>query len=223
MRFNRRQEAQLYIKGCIQWMQDQVSEGWDPYYVNFMFQPLPGSLPTIIAQMHSGIQAGFYSRFWSEFTRNSRSPSQQHRLPKLWLFPDRPGPKKQKKLSAEFFRGNDGGLHFNGPLLIPPKSRFQGCPIQHIEANQSKYLRHGLCRIDLEPVYNIAGMVDYAAKTVKWGRANIEDCLYLPAPLSELPAKIRAPWGDREAEGLEADREWLRVNYTGSDPRRVGA
>ena len=32
---------------------------WEPYYINIMFHPLPGSLATLISTMHRGIKKGF--------------------------------------------------------------------------------------------------------------------------------------------------------------------
>lgn len=176
-----------WIDGCTQWMDDHVEEGWDPYYINFMFHPLPGSLPTLISTMHRGIKKGFYSQFCTRFARDPRSVSGQQQIPRLWLVPDRPGPRRnRKKYGCNFLTRNDNGLHFNGPMLIPPKSRFRGCPIEHIEANQSKYARYGIERIHVKQVDDIPGIADYAFKTVKWGRADPDDILFLPFSPSEL-------------------------------------
>jgi hypothetical protein len=142
-----------WIDGCTQWINDHASKGWDPYYINIMFHPLPGSLPTLISTMHHGIRKGFYSQFCTRFARDPRSVSGQQRIPRLWLAPDRPGPRRnRKKYGCDFLTRNDNGLHFNGPMLIPPKPRFRGCPIEHIEANQSKYARYGIERSHVKQV-----------------------------------------------------------------------
>jgi hypothetical protein len=110
----------------------------------------------------------------------------------MWLAPDRPGPRKKRlKCPHDFLTltRNDNGLHFNGPMLIPPKSRFQECPIEHINANQYKYARQGIERIDVKPIWNIPGIAEYAFKTIKWGRADPGDILILPLSSSELPQK----------------------------------
>jgi hypothetical protein len=177
-----------WINGCTQWMDDHVEEGWCPYYINIMFHPLPGSLPTLISTMHRGIKKGFYSPFCTRFARHPRSKSGQQQIPRLWLIPDRPVSKRNvKKYACDFLARNDNGLHFNGPMLIPPKSRFRECPIEHIEENQSKYARYGIERIHVKPIDDTAGIADYVFKTVKWGRADPYDILFLPFSSSELP------------------------------------
>jgi hypothetical protein len=138
--------------------------------------------------MHHGIRKGFYSQFCTRFARDPKSVSGQQQIPRLWLIPDRPVAKRNgKKHGCDFLTRNDNGLHFNGPMLIPPKSRFRGCPIEHIEANQSKYARHGIERIHVKPVYDIPEIVDYSFKTIKWGRADLDEILILPVSPNELP------------------------------------
>jgi hypothetical protein len=180
----------IWIDGCIQWMMNWVSVGWSAYYLNIMFNPLPGSLPTIVSTMHRGIHKGFYCSLCTRFVRNPRSPSEQQRLPKLWLYPDRPGfRRKRKKYSSDLLTRNDNGLHFNGALLLPPKSRFHGSIIEHISENQTRYCRHGIERIHVKEADYIPGAIDYAGKTVKWGRADPDDILILPLSPGELPNK----------------------------------
>jgi hypothetical protein len=31
--------AQIWIKGCTEWVREWVLKGWKLYYVNFMFEP----------------------------------------------------------------------------------------------------------------------------------------------------------------------------------------
>jgi hypothetical protein len=196
-----------WINGCTQWITDHVLEGWNPYYINIMFHPLPGSLPTLISTMHHGIRKGFYSQFCTRFARDPRSKSGQQQIPRLWLIPDRPVSKRNgKKHGCDFLTRNDNGLHFNGPMLIPPKSRFRECPIEHIEANQSKYIGHGIERIHVKKVYDNPGIADYAFKTVKWGRADPDDILILPISPSELPQKSPSsiPPYDRGIKDIQA-------------------
>jgi hypothetical protein len=190
MKIDLAQMSSNWIDGCTQWMNNHESEGWEPYYINIMFHPLPGSLPTLISTMHRGIKKGFYSPFCTRFARHPRSNSGQQQIPRLWLIPDRPVAKQNgKKHGCDFLTRNDNGLHFNGPMLIPPKSRFRGCPIEHIEVHQSKYARHGIERIHVKQVDDIPGIVDYSFKTVKRGRADPYGILFLPFSSSELPQR----------------------------------
>lgn len=123
-------------------MYEYVSCGWQPYYMNFMFDALQGTLPAIVAQMHRAIEKGFYGQFCTRFTRNPTAESQHRKLPRLWLFPDLPG-WKRRKVSLQELTINAGGLHFNGPMLIPWWSRFKECPIRHIGDNHDRYARRG--------------------------------------------------------------------------------
>ena len=190
MTINLTQMSSSWIDGCTQWMKDHESEGWEPYYINILFHPLPGSLPTLISTMHRGIKKGFYSPLCTRFARHPRSKSGQQQIPRLWLIPDRPVSKRNgKKHACDFLARNDNGLHFNGPMLIPPKSRFRECRIKHIEANQSRYARHGIERIHVKPIDDTAGIADYVFKTVKWGGADPDDILILPVSASELPQR----------------------------------
>jgi hypothetical protein len=171
-----------------------------------MFHPLSGSLSTIIAKMKYGIKKGFYSQICTRFARDPRSSSGQQQIPRLWLIPDRPVSKRNgKKHGCDFFTRNDNGLHFNGLMLIPPKSRFRECPIEHIEANQSKYTGHGIERIHVKPVDYMPGIADYVFKTVKWGRADPDDILILPFSSSELPRRTPSyVSGDRGIKDFQA-------------------
>jgi hypothetical protein len=181
---NQTDPAGVWIKGCAQWIYDLVFKGWKLYYVNFMFEPLRGPPSAIIPQMRRGIHK-FYGRFCTEFIHNGRAKTEQERMPQLWLFPDLPV-HKNKGSSLRKVTIN-GGIHYNGPMLIPPVSRFQECPIKHLENNQARYARNGIERIYLMVGGDIPGLADYAAKTIKNHRADEGDILILPRSVTELP------------------------------------
>ena len=185
---NQPDTADIWIKGTTQWMNEWVSKGWTLFYVNFMFEPLRGPPASIVPKMKRGVHK-FYGRFCLKFIHNGRAKSEQERMPMLWLFPDLPVFKHEKTSLREVTI--NGGLHFNGPLLIPPISRFEECPIKHLEENQAKYARYGIERIHIVSGYDIPGLVDYAAKNIKNRRANEEDIMQLPRSVTELPEKKR--------------------------------
>jgi hypothetical protein len=161
---------------------------WKPYYVTFMFHPLRGTPAGIIAQMHRGTRKGFYSRFCTEFAHHPRDTGEQKRLPRLMLFPDRPVCKRQNHSLREVSI-NDNGLHFQGPMIIPPESRFQGSVIDHIMENQP-YAHHGIQRVYVKKVgINVFKVSDYAVKTIRWGRADPDDILILPLTPQELSSR----------------------------------
>lgn len=192
---NQADSAQIWIKGCTQWMQEWVSKGWGLYYVNFMFEPLHVPAAAIVPTMRRGIHK-FYGRFCTQFIHDGRAKSEQERMPKLWLFPDLPVFKYQKSSLRDVTI--NGGLHYNGPMLIPPVSRFKECPIKHLKEHQKKYARHGIDRIHIVAGGDISGLADYAAKTIKNHRADEGDIIILPGSVTELPDKKKPVFDPRD-------------------------
>lgn len=176
----------ILIPGCRQWIEDHAStDWWSPFYINFMFDGLPGPEDAVLAQMRRAVEK-FYGRFSTRFDRTPRSAISQMHIPRLFLFPDKPVPKREKASMREVSI-NAGGLHYNGPMMIPRDSRFHGCVIDHLEEKQQAYARHGISRIHAEPIHGASGIADYACKTIKWNRASERDILVLPRSVSELP------------------------------------
>ena len=100
-----------WIQGCTEWVEDHVKYGWwKPYYINFMFEPLPGSPSAVVAQMHKAIMK-FYGRYCTRFVHNPCAASEIERLPLFWLFPDKPTWKRASKTSVHDVKFNDSGLH----------------------------------------------------------------------------------------------------------------
>jgi hypothetical protein len=151
-----------------------------------MFEPLHGTTQGIINQMHVAIHREFYIKFMLRFVRDPHRQREAERMPQLMLFPDRPV-WKQEKGSMKEVTINSGGLHFNGPMLIPPVSRFHGCPIKHIKEYQARYTRDRIARIHVVEIDgNVHRIADYAVKSVKWHRVDPDDILLLPKALSEV-------------------------------------
>jgi hypothetical protein len=118
---NQPDTADIWIKGTTQWMNEWVSQVWRLYYVNFMFEPFRGPPTAIVPYMWKGMRK-FYGRFCTEFIHDGRAKSEQERMPKLWLFPDLPVPKHEKKSLREVTI--NGGLHFNGANAPSPDLKF---------------------------------------------------------------------------------------------------
>lgn len=177
----------VWIDGCTEWIKDHIRNGWTAYYVNFMFNSLRGDASGIVGQMHRAMHRDFYCRFMLRFVHDPHREKEQHRLPRLLLFPDRPVWKSDGSGAVADIRINAGGLHFNGILLIPPKSRFHECPVVHINHHQSRYIGKDIARIHVVKTdRNIRYLMDYIAKTVKQGRASPDDILILPKTPSEF-------------------------------------
>lgn len=186
MRFNigNKLNSAALIEGYSAWLYEHICRGWDPYYTNIMFEPLLSNGGGLVLKMHRTI-GRFYGRLCSEFHRRPRSAGAREYLPRFWLFPDRPVFKHEKQSLREVTI--NGGLHFNGPVLLPPTSRFKECPIKHFQDNQHVYARDGIARIHATPITGgIYDIVDYAAKTLKHRLADWDDVLILPRPASEL-------------------------------------
>lgn len=176
-----------WIQGCSEWIEEHRRYApWKVYYVNFMFDALPGSEQQITGQMHKAIRK-FYGRFSGQFVHNQRAANEQERMPRFFLFPDKPVWKKYSRACISELKINDGGIHYDGTMLTPVISRFRDrCPIAHIKESQDVYCRYGIRRIHVLPVNDIPGICDYAAKTLKWRRADECDVLILPRSVSEL-------------------------------------
>jgi hypothetical protein len=158
-----------------------------------MFNSLRGDASGIVEQMHGAIHRDFYSRFMLRFVHDPHREKEQDRLPRLILFPDRPVWKSHGSGAVADIQINTGGLHFNGILLIPPKSRFQGCAMEQLKQHQSRYLGKKIARIHvLKTDQNIRYLMDYIAKSVKRGCADSEDILILPKSPSEFSRSVFA-------------------------------
>jgi len=183
---NRRSPGALALAD---WMEQGISGGYQIYYMNFMFHQLRGSPNAILDQMRHAIHKGFYTEFSGQFAHHASAAGERHRLPELYLYPDLPVHKKDKESMGEV--ALNGGYHYNGPMRIPPISRFKEDVVDHINGNQHRYTRMGICRIDIKVAdRTFDQLADYVTKTVKRGLASIGDILILPLSGSEVRRKV---------------------------------
>jgi hypothetical protein len=182
-------------EGSTQWMHRLMSEGWTLYYVNFMFGPLSGPPPVIIQQMKRAITK-FYGRFSLEFVRDGRAASAQGRMPVIWLFPDLPVFKYLKQSLRQVTL--NGGYHYNGPMLIPPVSRFNECPIKHMKDHHDRYARYGIERVNVVPGYYVPGLASYSTKTIANGGADDVDIIVFPRSVDLLAIKTKPHFDPRQ-------------------------
>lgn len=197
-----------WIIGMTEYMYDLAGNGWELYYINFMFEPLPGPMPEKINRMKKAIQI-FYGRFCTEFVRDPKSASKQLFLPQLWLFPDRPVGKRGKNSLRDVTF--NAGVHFNGLMAIPPVSRFSGNVESSINDKEALFRSKGGSRIHVEPVKNdLLTLNDYQTKTIKWHRASADDILILPRKPDELPSKL--PVMDPETKKIKDIQSSLNVS-----------
>jgi len=175
------------LHGYQKWIQDYINQGWQPYLISFMFFPLPGTQSSILRQMKREIER-VNSRLVTRFDRSPRSRAGFKRLPRMFLFPDFPIYKHEKKSILDVSINN--GLHYGGIVLTPPISRFQSTLDAHFDQDQDKYVNEKLARIHVKPITrNAAYVMDYVAKSFKRCRVSDEDIIILPKSRRELPSK----------------------------------
>lgn len=184
--------GKIWGEGCQDWIDERRAEGWKTYYANFMFRALRGNPEAVLEQMERSIHREFYVPFMMRFVRHPHREAEQERMPKMMLFPDLPVFKSQRE-SPRQISINAGGVHYNGVMLIPPVSRFVGCPAVHIDQYQYRYVRGSIARIHVKSIdYRSGRLSDYSVKTVaraskfKCSVADEAHIFILPKPVSEM-------------------------------------
>ena len=178
-----------FIHGCDQMVHERISQHWQPYFVNFMFNHIPGKHSTKKKIMADAVFR-VYETLITNVVRKPKSPSWKQYCPFFIGCPDLPVAKSEKDL-ARNLNVNDG-LHFNGCLLLPPenKCRLKGHLDDHFRNNQERYYRDGypLDRLHATSIHE-GSMVDYMLKHFKRGNVSYDDILILPRVSSELGRK----------------------------------
>jgi hypothetical protein len=152
-------------------MSDTRAEG---YFVNFMFNCLPGRETTKYRIMQEQVTR-FYDLLKRHTVRKPNAPLWRDLAPILIGAPDYPVLKKNK-IEARLLRVNSG-LHFNAVVLLPQmgqggrRPRLQKCLIEHVSEKRFEYLTDRLYRIDVTPLKEGTTMVDYMLKAL--GRRQI--------------------------------------------------
>jgi hypothetical protein len=168
-------------------VQLRINEGFMPYLATFMFSALPGGPVAIIRQMQREIER-VYATFVTRVVRRPRSSTAVDRLPILMAFADLPVFKRARQHIRDVTL-NDG-LHYNGVLLVPPRSRLRVSADEHFATNQSFYAspQSRLARVDVRPIESAPDYVTgYAMKTVRSGRVDYDDgVLILPKSATEM-------------------------------------
>jgi hypothetical protein len=164
-----------------------ISQGWRAYLVTFMFKPLPGSRRGLLVQMQDEV-ARFYSTLVTRIVRRPAATSSASMLPILIACADLPVRKNRRehRPGAEI----NGGLHYNGVLLIPPTSRLRTSLEFHVSLKHRRLYqeRARLERIHLTEITRRPGhVVDYVFKTVKNGRLTYDEAVFvLPKTADEI-------------------------------------
>ena len=164
-----------------------IDRGWSPFFLTFMFEPLPGSQAAKMAQMARYLEQA-YALFVTHVVRKPKTAAARGAAP-IWLCaPDLPVYKRTKKYSLRDIIPNDG-LHYHVFLLLPPWSRTWDV-VMHFEDLRSIYRqRAALDRVDVEPIMDHTRyVVGYGWKSILKGRFDVGDAFVLPRALQELAA-----------------------------------
>ena len=174
------------LKAYGRWIEEMVWDGWNAYYVNFMFRRIPG-LPTHrFAVMRNEVER-VYSTMVTRIVRKPTSPELLDNLPIFIGCEDKIVPKNNK-LSLRDVTINDGS-HINGVFLFPLKSRLRKHPVDLIGDNQKYYIPEGgpLLRIHFTPLHvTLTKAVDDTFKSIKRGWVKEENIIVLPKSSSEV-------------------------------------
>jgi hypothetical protein len=185
-------------RALAEWMEAGVRRGYSLYYINFMFENLRGRRDAILQQMRTSIHRGFYSPLCRLSAHHPRAVTERHRLPDAMLIPDLP---VYKTSGGTLLYGNaNRGLHYNGPILIPPSCRFKRPLKEYVDENALHFRRHGIARVDVQMAdHTLEHLADYATKTVKRGLVSLDDIYVLPLSGSEMRGDSRLLTPDEKA------------------------
>ena len=179
-------DAGRIVAGYVELIQRRIADGFTPYFVTFMFHPLPGGPAAIVAQMRREVER-VYSTLVTRVVRDPRSPAAVGRLPLLIGCVDLPV-RKTTKVQLRDVAVN-GGLHVHAVLLIPARSRLRVPVVEHFA--RGPYLVPGrpLARLDVRPIgFAPEVATDYMMKSLRSGRLSYDDAvLVLPRCVDELP------------------------------------
>jgi hypothetical protein len=167
-------------------IQQRIDEGWQPYFISFMFDRIPGKPVTKKRIMEAEIER-VYSKLINYAVRKTHSPSWKQYNPVFVGCPDLPVAKWEKELVRNVVV-NDG-WHYNGCLLLPPaeKCRLPGHLDDHFRHHQRRYYRdeYPLDRLHVTKIQE-GTMAGYILKHFMRGNVSADDILILPRVGSEL-------------------------------------
>jgi hypothetical protein len=182
------EEFAMSVNGLIDayshWLQGYVDEqGWNPFFLTFMYKPLKGHIEAIAHQMKHEVDR-VYSTFITRVVRNPHSEHQKQLRPILIAVPDRPAAKYGKQRLKDVTINN--GRHMHGILVVPWDCRLKRDVRAHFEKYNKLYVKNRLLRLDVRPIDSaMSGVVDYAFKSVKSRRFSCDDIIIFPKSSTE--------------------------------------
>jgi hypothetical protein len=192
------------VRAYEEWFVEEIlTEKRTPYFINVMFKPLKGPASAVDAQMHSVIVDWFYPQLCKRLERHPSREGRHKFLPRLFLFPDLPV-RKSKKESLRDVCVN-GGLHYNGVVLISQRARLKEPFCDHISRHQFLYVGDKIERIYVEPVtFDPCRVMEYSLKTLAGGRADYDRGIFLPKSLGECRPPLETNGKTRAIKSIQA-------------------
>jgi hypothetical protein len=184
-RFGKSEHARRVIAAYVRLLQQRVKhDGWNPYFLTFMFRHLSGKKDIKLAAMEQAI-VRFYSTLLTRITRNPHSAFQQSQRPILVAAPDYPVFKHDKQTLSDI--AINDGLHMHAMLAVPWKSRMKEDIISHFQRYTRLYVKDPFKRINVGEIEDNFGRVgDYMFKSIKKERCSWHDVIVLPKDRSEI-------------------------------------
>jgi hypothetical protein len=141
-RFGKSEHARRLIAGYVRLLQQRVkNNGWNPYFLTFMFRRLPGNKKVQLVAMEEAV-VRFYSTLLTRVVRNPHSPFQQSQRPILIAAPDYPVFKHERQRISDI--AINDGLHMHAMLAVPWQSRMKGDTISHLQRYNRLYIKDPL-------------------------------------------------------------------------------
>lgn len=177
------------INGYSELIGMRIAEGRIPYFLNFMFNHIPGGLERKKEVMTEEVTRVHY--ILTRYTvRKPASKAWRHLRPIFIGCHDLPVRKNDKEMVRNL--NVNGGLHFNLIALISPhSSNPASIPVNvertsrlkvdlrtHFQKSQRFYLNERLSRVHVTPI-TYGTMADYAFKAFKNNRVSSDDVLVL--------------------------------------------
>lgn len=191
-RFMNRDERTRVVTAYKDLVRKHVRKGKEAFFINFMFNRLPGK-PETQKEMMKREVIRFHELLTRNIVRKKHSDRWKHFKPILIGCPDYPVVKHCKDAFRDVVV-NDG-LHFNVLELVPPPrpdpesdyffirgekfSRLSTDLKVHVDEHPHWYLTESLSRVHVTPVVQTDTMVDYTLKAFLNGRISGDDILIL--------------------------------------------
>ena len=128
-----------------------------------------------------------YSTFLTRAVRKPHCPSQKDNRPILIAAPDRSGGKRGSATVAQ--ASINDGVHMHGILIVPRQCRLRRIK-RHFNENERLYVKNQLLNLHLRRIKSdVANVVDYAFKSIKYHKFAAEDILVFPKAQAERGAR----------------------------------